>query len=307
MRAMMWTLLLVGAALAGCSDDGGSDEQGEDLLVVPETEAGLGVIVGIVLDEAITPVPGATVTLQEGGSTSTDENGAFGFGNLQPGTHFLRVEKPGYFTAQQSVEVEADVKSPPVLKVLLARDVASTPFYEEFTFKGFIECSVSTPAVRAAVCSFPDIVTGLLGMPPITNDEFLAVHDLADKPTHLQSEMVWDSTQALGDAMGMIAGERVADTGEFDDIKDVTGPSPLLLVLNTTEAGATALGEKQLQLRVFNHDAPGTTPPCLGGVCLWGTGATVEQEFEIITHAFYNYSPPEGWRFTEAGVPQPPQ
>lgn len=42
-------------------------------------------------------------------------------------------------------------------------------------------------------------------------------------------------------------------------------------------------------------------------VCPWGVGLQLDQEFTVYTHVFYNYLPPEDWRFlSDPSVPQPP-
>ena len=310
-KALLAALMVAATVLAGCSDGGGkTKDDGDDLLLDEEIQAtkDTGVIRGVVVDASITPLAGATVSiLNTELSTTTNEQGAFGFGDLEPATYFLKITKIGYFDAQQSVDVVAGIEKPDVLKVLLEQDVASIPYVQELKFEGYIECSISTPAVRAALCDIPNIVTEEAGLGAITNDNFLAEHELDGAPRFLQSEMFWESSQALGESMSMIMDARHEDGG-FEDLKVVSGTSPLMGNLNETEVIAGGLGNPHVyMLRIFNYDAPGTTPPCLVVVCPFGVGATLNQEFEILSHAFYNYQPDGEWRYSQANeVPPPP-
>lgn len=299
MRPWSLVLLLSLATLAGCSDGGKSADPGDAAVIVPPpAAAGKGVIVGIVVDEAIAPVVAATVSLADGQETTTDANGAFGFGNLDPGPYFVRVEKPGYVPAQQSVEVQADVEEPPVLKVLLQRDLENAPYFLELVFKGFIECS----STYLAICAVPnDVVENA------TNDRFIQTWPIdAPDPMLVQSEMVWDSTQAVSDRLWLWHSH--ADSGGVfaGSFEHVTGPSPLLLqtLPEEVEAADGLDAAWQLVIRVFSGDVEGTTPPMCVVYCN-GPGIAVNQEFEVFTHVFYNYAPPEAWRFTEAGAPPP--
>ncbi len=316
-------LVLLAATLAGCAGDApsdsgpGPDEIPPDIQV--EATDDTGAIRGVVVDEAIRPVTGAKVTVpMPDGSTlesTTGESGAFGFSKVPPGTYFVMVSKLGYFDSQQSVDVVAGVAAPPVTKVMLRVNAAATPYVQELTFAGFVECSTTL----LAVCALPNdpgepiIYTG-----NVTNDEFIGYFEVDGPPQWVQSEMFWSSTQAISDRMWLwhsYADETGDFSGSFPD-PHVTGPSPLLLTHNESQAAEVALGNpNQLVLRVFSGDIEGTSAPdaidnCYGvpGVACFanGPGFAIQQEFTIFTHLFYNYLPPDGWRFSDnSGVPQP--
>src|SRR5687768_3515881 len=111
LTAVLFSCLLAGAVLAGCS--GGSDPpaaEPEDAAfeqLALQATATTGVLRGVVVDEAIRPVSGATVTLSGTGTgtTTTNAEGLFGFASLAPGPYFVQVEKPGFTSAQSSTEV----------------------------------------------------------------------------------------------------------------------------------------------------------------------------------------------------------
>jgi hypothetical protein len=190
-----------------------------------------------------------------------------------------------------------------VERILLEADPASTPYHDERVFEGFIECSGTFVVVGVALCSVPNVITNFLGLGNVTNDRFLVEYDVAARPMWLQSEMVWESTQQLGDKMAVMYSWDCGDeNGGFLCDHEVAGTSPLLLVANETaiqEINEGQLGNgTQLMIRVFNRGLDET----MGRV-----GMTLEQEFEIYSHFFYGYEPPEGWRFTVDGAPPPPE
>lgn len=296
---------LLAAALAGCaggSQDGTSDSGPtfDDLGLQATSSTGL--IRGVVVDDAIRPVPGARVALSgpsmaEGTSTGA---GTFGFDSLLPGTYFLTVSKPGYFQAQQSVEVVAGVAEPPIAKVLMQVDAANLPYVEAYVFEGFIECSGSFVAVGFAACSFVNLVSDTAGAGNVTQDNFGVFYGLSKTPTWLQSEMVWDSTQALGSEMALMYSWDCGDTLLCDH--EVSGTSPLLLTADETAIAEINGGDygEDVFVRAFNEGLQETQVDGVSG----GLGLTLQQRFTIYTHAFYGFQPPEGWRIS-SGEPAP--
>lgn len=323
MRGVAAAAALMALILSGCS--GGGDEEPsaapeevavEDLgLEATETT---GVIRGIVVDEAIRPLGNVTVTLSGARQATTTSNpqGAFGFDDLEPGTYFLSGEKLGYGKVQQSAEVVAGVAEPPIVKMLLVADPTTTPFVDAYVFDGFIQCSFTLVAVSFAACSAPPIVTGFacdaagVCVGNVTTDNFAVTYTLARPPTWLQSEMVWESTQAFGGEMAVMYSWDCGDeNGGFLCDHTAEGVSPLLLTANETEIAEINEGElgnstdEQLFVRVFNRGLHETDAGPGGGL-----GATLEQRFSIYSHFFYGYEPTEGWRFTEQSeVPRPPE
>lgn len=311
MRTLAMVALLAGALLAGCSStndpsQSSGPEPTFDDLDLQATDS-TGVIRGVVVDEAIRPVAGAMVSLTGGASkeaTSTDQ-GTFGFDGLPAGTYFLTVSKPGYFDAQQSAEVAPGVAEPPITKVQLIVDADSLPYVEAYVFSGFVECM--TPNV--ALCGLLNDLAGS----NLTQDNNQVVYPLTNVPSWVQTEMVWDSTQAAGTSMSVMYSyfNGCADAVFYCD-HEVSGTSPLLLVANQTVIDTIGLGtEEDLYIRTFTEPVEGTKQclpelPEVGTACPGPAGLTLEQGFEYYTHIFYGYQPPEGWRFSSGQpVPQP--
>lgn len=321
MRVGLVLLLLV-AGLAGCAEEAAPQEASDETAfeglegrVTDDT----GLIRGIVLDDAIVPVVGATVTLQgESQSTQTNEEGAFLFDDLAPGTYFLAVSKLGYNATQTSANVEAGVERPDIVKIRLNKDTANQPFVEAAQFDGFIMCSGRAVVIGLAVCSTVGV----------GDDDFIRTYEPSFRPEFVQSELTWKSTQALGDALSYsitcLSGPPCPD-GQVT-IARHEGKSPLLLQINATQAEEFLLGagEQPISLRVFAHGMEETDVPeemiydTAGIDCLeWpvifadcirfgGIGLTVDQQFTGYTHMFNLYTPPEDWRFTEDGNPPAP-
>jgi Carboxypeptidase regulatory-like domain len=96
--------------------------------------AGEGVVVrGAVVDKAGSPLPGATVTLALEGvsarATTTDQEGQFHFANVPPATGLVRVELPGFQTAEAALIVTTEPPSPLTIHLKLG-------FEEEVTVTG---------------------------------------------------------------------------------------------------------------------------------------------------------------------------
>src|SRR5688572_994249 len=100
--ALLCTVLLL---LAGCAEPAGPDADtpaGSEVLFSDES----GAIEGVVTDDALSPIAGATVTILETLETAlTQEGGKFQFSNLAPGTVSIAVEAPGFQAAGKEVDV----------------------------------------------------------------------------------------------------------------------------------------------------------------------------------------------------------
>ncbi len=289
------TLILV--ALAGCASDPAPPTEEDGFGAEVQATDTTGVIRGIVIDPSIVPVPNATVQIPGGASTTTDADGQFWFEDLTPGTYFVEVSKLGYASAQTSTNVAAGVDRPPILKMMIEHDLETRPFIQQYQFEGFLQCSARAGApgigsVGGNVCSILDI-TGQ----PI--DEPLIEYELERQPQWIQTEMVWDSTQPLGDDLELLHSWECTTNDGFLCDNGVSGTSPLAVVSNTTQIEAAGYDETQpLIVRVFSAAAAGSGDTA---------GATFDQRFTHFTTIFYGFTPEPGWTFVEQGSPALPQ
>lgn len=130
----------VAILLAGCA--GGSAPPSrpssalDDIEVRPTVE-GKGAVAGLVVDEAIRPVVGASVTLAGEEVATTDETGVFTLDALDPGTVLFGVSAEGFLPIQTSAEVSPGetVK----VRVQLPRDDSPEPYLVTYSHNGFMQ------------------------------------------------------------------------------------------------------------------------------------------------------------------------
>jgi Carboxypeptidase regulatory-like domain len=297
---MRWfALLLVMALLAGCSSPPKGDQADTALPPADFTELDLaatattGVIRGLVIDLAINPVSNASITLTPGDlTTRSSATGTFGFDALEPGTYFLRVEKVGSNATQVSAEVVAGVAEPPITKVLLTRNPDTAPYFEALSTEGYMTCGVA-------------VVASSVGCDTSTAEQFgddvYFLFEFTILPTWTQGELVWQQTQAAG-------GEfiwQIAEPGTNDYYsggETTTSPALAFIPTDVLEDNREKILEKGVEYRVFGGPHPACTVPGT-----YGCGVTLNQRMTVYVHSFYNFLPPEGWRFTNDGDPVPPQ
>lgn len=306
---IVWALMLCGAAMAGCAEEPAVEQQDEEAFGELDAQAteDTGVIRGIVVDPSITPVQGAIVTvIGPEMETTTNENGAFVFEGIEPGSHFLKAAKPGFSEVQQSVEVRAGVDTPPIVKIQLVPDATTQPFIQAMVYDAYIQCSESLV---------------LVGYSGGCSNDFLVEYgpgELGRTPDFAQSEMVWESTQPLGDWMNVMysSAPLPGETLLHNYVED-EGASPLTIQANQTLMESKGvINEWPLMVRIFNSGLEGTDigrdygdprdgdncveRPALGG-CTTGVGATIDQVLTVYSHAFFNVDPDLEWRFLEDG------
>jgi hypothetical protein len=318
-RTLLLALALLAPLLAGCA---GKDHPAEPALQATPTT---GILRGVVVDAAIRPLKGVHVAVpQADGSTlnsTTGDDGGFAFGDLPPGAYVVRAHKLGYLDASLAANVTAGVAEPEAVRLQMLDDVLNAPAVESFVFDGFLQCSFTAVAARVAACNPSEAAQPLCNTPvpvctgPVSNvtaDQFMAVHSVSRQSVRfLQSELVWEPTSSLAESLRAIPGSRSPADGKINDYRPFDGPSPLVMPMDGGVAQGLMIGNgKDLVVRVFSGYVNGTNPPaCLPNPvgCPWGVGAVVQQRFQLFTHVFYGYQPPEGWQFGRDGVPSPPQ
>jgi hypothetical protein len=286
-----------------------------------QATATTGVIRGIVVDDAVRPLGGVTMTLASQGrllTANSTVNGAFGFQGLPEGTYFVKAHKAGYLDAQTSSDVKAGISDPPITKIGLVADRSYTqPYVLVMSSKGFIECGTDV----VALCAVPNhmclplvVLQPCLAYGPdnVTNDNFSTFFPLDAEPRWIQAELVWKSTQALGDKLSVTSRvsnrENYAQGFYLRGMNSSVGPSPLLviddydLIHNTKNGGKDALGVNGTGLELDIFSGGNVPTPVTRDI----VGVQVQQEYQIIVHAFYGYRPPSGYRFTSDGDPPAP-
>jgi Carboxypeptidase regulatory-like domain len=318
--AVWWVaLVLVAAVLAGCGappaqQPAFAEPPGAEDLDLKAT-AQTGILRGVVLDEAIRPVPNATVVLQapEGPrATATGASGLFGFDGLPAGTYFIAAEKAGYRPLQVSAVVVAGDAAPPFVQLHLEPDTTyRAPYVQAMKVSGFIECTGSPVALCGIPNNYRPTACGThpaLCYDNVTSDSTLFWIESEGNTSFLQAEMVWT---ASSDLSRQLTWNHVAGYGcmGIDGTNNAThGPSPMVASMVPPEIRVPGGDPCILYLGVSAGppDEAACLPvefPLVNTVCL---GAAFEQSFDLFVHAFYGYLPPEGWTFVGSGTPPQP-
>jgi hypothetical protein len=314
--ALIAVLLL--ASLAGCASKGGghggtqtSSANFSDLGA--KGSATTGVLLGVVVDEAIRPVKDAKVDVRgpDGGnhSKTTDAQGRFAFGDLAPGTYFVRVTQLQYAPAQTTAEVVAGVEDPPAIRVLITRLFSQQPYSEQIKFDAYLSCSISFPVGTTCVNDYTRIVGNTV---PGCQGGCLRNYNVSKTAGNNREyvttvgpgwqvivfEAYWEPSTQFGKGLDIsVSFFTRPDAGHF--YGNTASASPLRLEFDVNQ---TAEGQQespklinwtgQNDLFVFYNDGGGA-----GSV-------TVNQKFTSLQTNFYYGLPPDGWSFAK-GDPLP--
>lgn len=280
------------AFLAGCAGGADADAPADD--VAP----GMGAVAGVVVDQAIRPVEGATVTLSGGGeprSAETLADGAFRFDDVAPGGYVLSASHLLYTGVQSSVQVvEGDVAT---AKLLVERRFTQDAYHESLKFDGFIQCGYDATVI-SSLCA--NDYTRFVTDPQCPQCE----HLLGDNRgtdfavgggwQTMVFEMTWDPpVQATSERMRLIVSHtpRVASHWYCSG----SGPDPVYLRMDVN-----VTCEDQ-------QDDPAQVPPeGLPNMHLFAAvdappgqffAVTFSQRFTVFMNLFYFGAAPEGWSF----------
>lgn len=322
-------LALLAPALAGClgvgGDDDGSGSDGLDTKSRAEVTSDEGGIEGVVTDPAVQAVEEASVSLEElGVSTTTQDDGSFAFSNVQPGAYTLNITKDGFIPTERSIEVDAGTVA--TVEVVLTHQPTTTPYMQQFEFKGFMECSAGV-AGGAFILSSNVCSEGPLG--DATNTETVFTHEIQPNPWQIVTEVDWEPATPISDrfwlsaeTIGFSNAWKVAYTNvqETAPIVSVTDRQDLTNIARNFTA--ICEGEEdpettsnQASDAYCNHDpidagaeiyvevsaqsggqTTVNTPDPLFPV---GVGASVQQDFTIFQTVFYNAPACEGYSIIE--------
>ena len=300
-------MLVLSGCAASSSSESASGIEGVEVQATKDT----GVIRGVVTDIGVRPIVGALVTLSGNDqSTTTLENGAFGFQGLDPGTYFVKVAKAGFIPGQTGVEVVAGVSDPEVKRIQLEANPATAAFIEPYSYIGYLECGVAV-FYTSVGCTILGPLAELTASEGIWNIPFNVL------PNHTQGELIWEQTQQAG---GELIWEVVdGGTNNYCGYRETT-VSPALAYINQTvmasptpcfESGVPVEGhflENGVSYRFFGGPHPlcklpnpNLPPPLPNNPVKFGCGVTLEQKTQAVVHNFYNMVPNPGWRFTTDG------
>lgn len=253
-----------------------------------------GVIRGIVVDDAIRPLAGATVKVAPGNrTTTTNANGAFGFEGLAPGTYFLTALKAGFATVQQSATVAAGDSEPPLVRILVNQLASSKPYHDVLKFNGNQAFAVTAFTPQG----HPRFVSSVF----LFNGTFSSSFEYAPSPMWEENLVVWEAKTPLANGLQVDQCVYLKGAKNCAFSNSTWGPSPILLDSDAKLMGVFAGNASGLieDLTIWSSGATGVNPQA-------DLGIAADQDFHIFTVHTYNYKPPAGYRFDRDGEPVDP-
>jgi hypothetical protein len=320
MKAAPAVLLLACLVLAGCAvrtDSGGGTF--EPQVQVTDSTGGIR---GVVVDQAIRPLAGATVTATAPGTTrnaTSDTNGGFAIAGLRPGLYLVKVSKPLYDTQQQSVDVQAGV-TPKVTKIQLTQLVFAKPYTQTLKFKGFIVCSLGTGVSASEECGEG------VGVPCVQDPvpcgrvggqgNNKVQYDFEVDGPFLRTLVIEQVWQPNSEATGKFYTVAPAVNWTCNPVCGGTemnvarGASPLLSRIEADGAGtAYTSANKTVHFTASTRFSTFTWPDwdaCGSGsgitgnpTCLTQFNYAANQEFSLFVSSFYYLPAPGGWSFVK--------
>lgn len=285
-------VLLVFAGCSGSSPRSSDDPGSLPDLLTEDT----GAIVGLVIDDALSPLPAATLILDGTQQTTSALDGSFSFPRIEPGTHAIVATTPGFVDAAQEVGVIAGEIAK--VRLTLTSAAAAAAFYETKILTGLIGCgsAVLVAGIQPTPVCAP---TQTVGPSLDSVNRHLTDFVLGERQPDWVGfwvETVWVSTQALGGNMNVDwytvsapAGTAGRVSDQIDEA-DLEGPSPLRASfrVNATQgnatsqvSGQTAFCQKTCILSGYHFaSATRVTPD-------FGVGLMVQQRFDDYLTLFH--------------------
>jgi hypothetical protein len=236
------------------------------------TTAATGGVSGVVVDEAIRPLAGANVTLDQAQKTVvTDAEGLFTFEGLAPGAFTLRVTAAGHMPVLQTVTVEAGTVTK-VKVVLLTTSAKDSPYHVSYAWRGFMD-------VYAGLASWTLEVEGdSVSNQTLCQCTFYVTVD--EQPKQFVYEGVW--SDSVPDASGLGWYWEFTDRAESVVQSDFS-KSPMYAVLEASDFPADNL----------DYTARLTGP--------WA-GVEFQQKYDLYLTVFYRDFAPKGWSLVNGDV-----
>ena len=268
MRAVATIALLTLTLLAGCASDEPKPEQltladGTTIDLGEGTSDTKGAIVGYVVDEAIRPLDGVTITIP-GRDTVSDAQGFFRFDLVEPGFYAVTATAFGYTTTQSGTDVVAGETS--TVKLQVTTSSAPQPYHETFPFDAYMQAwgTIGQWAVE------------IVAPTPLCQCAYTV--PIADELTGLVIEGFWDGTVPDPAGLTEFYWEAYTDGAEWLDSGYCASPCNVQPDLSDYAGG-------DITVRISGPDA-------------W---VAYQQQVRLFTTAFYNQPVPEG--FSVAGAP----
>lgn len=307
--------VLLALVLAGCSANPTADAAEEvsfdDIAV--EATATTGLIRGIVVDERIVPIVEASIALRGAPAERTatsDEEGRFVFGDLEPGTYFLTVTSPRHREVQASAEVVAGVDEPPLVRVQMERLFSQDPYSVQIAQDGFFECSQAGAGLYSSSNCVYDPYRWAFGPPSptqpidnVTKQEREWHADVGAGWQQLVFEMIWEpTTQSTSTNMGIVVSTYKPERDASHWFAEFEGGTPLRgqIDVGVEHESASGVEPSQIPVEGINQMSYFVSVRKDGFL----PGVAINQKFTIYLTMFHYGVPGDGWSFVN-GDPLP--
>lgn len=298
--AFLMAGLSCASLLAGCTD------QGDAVLDAIQTLQP-GELRGVVIDAAVRPIPGVTLSVPgrpEVEANVTDADGAFLLTGLAPGTVIVAATKPGHLDAYVEVAVG---KANALVQIVLEPLLETKPYVVLESFDGFMDCGLGSGPAFGLTAGCMVIVGGALyvacvGSDPVppagvciggTSPYYVSAAE--GNMTTAQTEAVW--TPTVQGQSELLIGSYVVDSqgAVVGGLPTAVGPSILVRRLNETVVQENGLGGAH---RVAIFINPGNGGPA---------NIVVQQPYRVFHTSTFFFALPEAWVFAVDGPPEVPE
>ncbi len=309
MRGVWW--VVAATLLAGCAqtvEPAGELAREAGTAVTIDLGAALGHVAGVVVNDAIRPVSGATVALVgRDREVATDEGGGFAFADVPTGPLILQVSKPDHVEAQIRVEVKPGTDEPATVRLVLERLPTVEPYMLSVKHQGFMQCGI-TAVIFGSVPCITDHTAAIRtpGLAPQLRD----VQDeqrgwqgpLAGGWQTLVWEMTWEpSPLATFEELQLFASFDRSNRSNIHNFMHVAGGSPLRAQV---DVGIDHPGSNSVEPELI---PPEGLPDLYHFTVIGQNGpiptVAINQEYELHFTSFFHASAPDGWSLLNGDDP----
>jgi hypothetical protein len=273
-------LLAFSAILAGCSQSPAPEAPSSPAAAPTDP----GVLHGLVLDDAIRPIAGATVTaLGTNATVLSGEDGSFLFPDDLPREQPLVIlaNAPRYRSA--SVQASLPATGGVAVRIVLALESTATVYQDVVKFDGLIGCQTSV-AVSEEEPRFADCDAGV--------GESTTAWVFSASPALVAAvvEVTWEATQPLAEGLGATLSD---PKGEGTVLTEAVGRSPLRLVLAQAAAERSYASGGDLRLEVYARPVTDEDEQAVAAT------VAVQQSFQAFATLFYGAPPDPTYSFVD--------
>jgi hypothetical protein len=267
----------------------------------PSSSPKVMVIQGLVVDEGVRPLAGATVTILELNRTQvTGAGGTFRFEGLVPTTYFVRATAPEYSTQTLSID---PVRAEEVLKFQLTATPRSLAYNQTFHFQGHIQCALEVLIISPSCDSL--LTDPRVGGPALFNDTSVTYVPVLQGWQTIVVDVVFNPEE-----QPLLDGIRLTVRGSYDSENFGTyqqygrffSPEPFTFRIEpngTYDKGDAPVpaNTTQFQFNAYPHSKGYHTvcAPAPASLCLLGVGTGLDVSFDLYLTVFYVEAAPEGW------------